>query len=295
MSGLSAPRILFGVHSITPYSRTDKTPYGILKVVGSANIALSSKIDQLYGGSNKFSWAAESSTIATDVTAKVKAYPGFLFTLWLGGTNTDNVAEATGSVTTLTNFKGTSCKSAVTGIASVAIHSGTETTVPFGNYVVKVVSATTVDVYLMSDEDLARGTAAYSTDTLKIATALVITTSGALTAITGVGIDLVGGSGTIGMTTGDTAVFKSRPENSGSSDVTIGSSSTSFSAFGAIFLAQKRVNAEMFEIEAFNVVAAGLPINLAEMAFSETELKMTLLYDSVQNAVMVIRAVQSLT
>lgn len=289
--GLSAPRILFGVHSISPYSRTDKLPYGILKVVGSCNVSLQSKIDQLFGGSSKFSWAAEASTISTDIAAKVKAYPGFLFTLFLGGTVTDNVAEAAASVTALTNFKGTSCQKATTGIASVAVHSGTETTVIFSKFLVKVVGPTTVDVYAYSDQDFSRSTAAYSTDLLKIATALTVTTGAALTNIPGTGIDLVGGAGTIGMTTGDTATFSTRPINSGSSDIVIGSSTTSMPAFGAIMLAQKRVNAEMFEIEAYNVVAAGLPISLSEMAFSETELKMTCLYDSAQNAVMTVRAV----
>ncbi len=63
MSGLSAPRILYGVHSISPYSRTDGTPYGILKVIGSANLALTSALEQLYAGSNKFAWAAENKTV----------------------------------------------------------------------------------------------------------------------------------------------------------------------------------------------------------------------------------------
>jgi hypothetical protein len=97
------------------------------------------------------------------------------------------------------------------------------------------------------------------------------------------------------MTVGDTATFSSRPENSVSSDIIIGKSSTIFPAFGAIFVAQKRSDGEMFEVEAFNVIGSGFPLNLDEYAFSQTELKMECLYDSVQDAVFAIRHVVPLT
>lgn len=294
---LSAPRILYGVHSISPYSRSDKMPYGILKVVGSASLSLSASVEQLYAGSSKFSWAAESKTISSDIAAKVKAYPGFLFTLFLGGSVTDNAAEALGSVTTLTNFKGTTAKSATIGIASVGITSGSEADVKFAKYIVKVVGSATVDVYAYSDVDISRGTDnVYQTDLLKItATPLTIVTSAAVTVIPGTGLQFVGGSGTIGMTVGDTATFDSRPNNSGSSDIIIGNSVTALPAFGAILLAQKRATAEMFEIEAFNIIGSGMPIPLAEMAFSTTDLKMTCLYDSSADAVFKIRSAIPLT
>ena len=292
MSGLSAPRILFGVHSLSPYSRADHTPFGILKVIGSANMSLAAAVEQLYGGASKFSWAAESKTISADIACKVKAYPGFLFTQFLGGTVTDNVAEASASVTSLVNVKGTSILEATTGIASVALHSAAAAKVKFGKFVVVAASSTTVNVYAMSDVDFARGTAdAYLDDTLKIAGPLTVTTGATLTAIGNTGIDLVGGSGTIGMTAGDSAIFSSRPINTGSSDITIGSASTSLPAFGAVILAQKRATAEMFEVEAFNCIGSGFPMPLDEFAFSTTELKIACIYDSVNDAVFKIRTV----
>lgn len=289
---LGAPRIVFGVHSISPYSRADHLPYGILKVIGSASLSLQAAVEQLFGGSSRFAWAAESKTISTEMTAKVKAYPGFLFTLFLGGTVTDNSAETGGSVTTLTNFKGTSVKVATTGIASVSVKSGSEADVKFGKYVVKAVSATTVDVYLMSDIDIDRGTdATYQSDLLKITASALSITTGADVDIPNTGLKLTGGSGTIGMTTGDTATFGSRPINTGSSDIAIGKNPTSLPAFGAVLLAQKRATAEMFEIEAYNCIGSGLPIPMDEFAFSTTELKMTLLYDSTYDRVFDIRTV----
>jgi hypothetical protein len=94
---LGNPRIIFGVHSISPYNRTTKMPYGILKVIGSANLALTSDIEQLFAGSNKFAWAAEAKTVNAELTAKVKAYPGFLFELFLGATVTDSGVDSSGS------------------------------------------------------------------------------------------------------------------------------------------------------------------------------------------------------
>jgi len=292
MSGLSAPRILFGVHSISPYSRSDFMPYGILKVIGSASMALQAATDELYGGSSKFSWAAESKTISADISAKVKAFPGFLFTQFLGGTNTDNAGEASASVSSLTNIKGTSVLQATTGIASVSVKSGSEAKVKFAKFVVKVASATTVKVYLYSDVDITRGTAeSYVDDTLEIASAAITITSGAAVDIGNTGLQFTGGSGTIGMTTGDTAIFSSRPINTGSSDIVIGENATALPAFGAIILAQKRATAEMFEVQAFNCIGSGFPIPLAEFAFVETELKVKCIYDSVNDAVFKIRTV----
>lgn len=287
---LSAPRIVFGVHSLSPYQRSDRMPYGILKVIGSSSLALTSSVEQLYGGSQRFSWAAESKTFASEMTCKVKAYPGFLFTQFLGGTNVDNAAEPSASVTAIANALGTSAFQATTGIASVAVKAGSEADVKMAKYVVKVVSSSTVDVYMLSDVDAQRGTdLVFVNDALKItASPLTIVASTAVD-IPGTGLKLTGGSGTIGMTIGDTAYFQSRPINTGSSDITIGSAATALPAFGAVILAQKRATGEMFEIEAFNCIATGFPIPMDEMAFSTTEMKVTMVYDAVADAVFKIR------
>ncbi len=294
MSGLSAPRIVFGVHSMSPFNRTTGMPYGILKVIAGGTLTLNASIDSLYGGSSRFAWAAESKTIAADMSAKVKAYPGFLFTLWLGASVTDNGAEAAASVTTLTNKLGTSVKVATTGIASVAITSGNETNVKFAKYVAIATDATHVDVYKMSDVDAARGSTAdsYVNDLLKITTSpIVITTGAVVVVIPNTGLQFVGGSGTIALVTGDTATFSSRPENTASSDIVIGAANASFPNFGCVLLAQKRATGEMFEITANNVVGVGMPLPMSEMAFSETDVKFTLLYDSGSDSLATIRTV----
>ena len=293
MSGLTSPRILFGVHSISPYNRSTGMPYGILKVIGQSSVALQATTEKLYAGAQRFAWAAESKTIDTTVTAKVKAFPGFLFAQFLGATVTENAAEPLASATALTNLNGTSCQKATTGIASIAVHTGSEADVKFGKYIVKVVSSSTVDVYAISDVDFSRNTAkTFVNDALKItASPLTITTAGALTLIPGFGLDLIGGNGTIGMTIGDTAVFHARPENLFSEDIIIGNATTQMAAFGAIMLSQKRATGEMFEIEAFNCVPNGFPIPMEEMKFAETELKMDCIYDAANDAVFSIHNV----
>jgi hypothetical protein len=287
---LSNPRILFGVHSISPYNRTSKLPYGILKVIGSASLALTSDLEQLFGGSSKYAWAAESKTVNTELTAKVKAYPGFLFSLFLGATVTDATADTAGSVTALTNQTGTSLQHATTGIASIAVKAAQKANLKFGKYVLKVLTATTVGLYALSDIDFARGTdLVYTNDDLLVTLTIATITSAGAIAMDDMGLELTGGSGTIAMVVGDTATFEVKPPSTSSSTIVVGKSTDSLPNFGALLLAQKRATGEMFEIDAHNCVGGGLPIALEEMAFSQPELKMTCLYDSALDRVFSIR------
>lgn len=287
---LSNPRIIYGVHSLSPYSRTDKLPYGILKVIGSASIALSSDQELLYAGSNKFPWAAEGKTISTEFTAKVKAYPDFLFSLFLGATVTSNTAEAGGSTTTLTNFKGTSIKSASNGISGVAVIPSTgAANLKFGKYVVKATGAAAVKIYKLSDIDK-RGTSdTYVDDTLEVAT--IATVAVGSNDVAALGLRFTG-IGTMAFVAGDTATFEVRSPNTASTDIIVGQAGTSLPNFGCILLAQKRATGEMFEIDAPNCVGAGLPMSFEEQAFSQPELKMTMLYDSAEDKVMSLRHIQ---
>lgn len=288
---LSDPRIIYGVHSISPYARASKLPYGILKVIGSASIALTADLEQLYAGSNKYAWAAESKTVATELTAKVKAYPGFLFALFLGATVTDAAADTAGTVSTLTNVLGTSLRNTTTGIASVGVLTASKANLKFGAYVAKVLTSTTIGIYLLSDIDITRGTdAVYTDDNLGLTlSTITIATASALTNVADLGLVFTGGSGTIGMTVGDTASFNVLPPSTKSSEIVVGKSTDTLPAFGALILSQKRATGEMFEIDAHNCVGGGLPISLEETAFSQPELKMTCLYDSALDRVFTIR------
>lgn len=285
---LSNPRIIYGVHSLSPYQRSDKMPYGILKVIGSASIALSSEQELLYGGSNKFPWAAEGKTVSTEFTAKVKAYPDFLFTLFLGASVTQNVAESGGAISkALTNQLGTSIVSASNGISGMSIIPSTgAANLKFGKYVVKATGTAAIKIYRLSDIDKRGLSADYVDDSLEVAS--IATVAVGTNDVASLGIRFTG-IGTMAFVVGNTATFEIRPPNTQSTDIIIGQAGISLPNFGCILLAQKRATGEMFEIDAPNCVGSGLPMSFEEQAFSQPELKMTMLYDSAEDKVMSIR------
>ena len=292
--GLSQDFIAYGIHSLVPYRRADKLPYGIFKVLGGGTISLSAEFEDLFGGSNKYAWASEAKTISAEFTATVKSMPDFLFEVFLGATVNTTAASATGTVEAITNFKSAgTVVDASTGIDSATIKAGSEADLKAGIYVVKAVSATTVDVYCMTDIEFANGNALeFVDDTLKItATPLTITASTAVE-IPNTGVELTGGSGTIGMTADDTAVFKVAAAHGGISEIIIGKSSATFPEHGQIALAAKRSNGDMLEINIHKAVGAGFPVALEETVFSIPELTVKLLYDHCRNRIATFRKIK---
>lgn len=290
--GLSTPRSTYGIHSVSPYSRTDGLFYGIMKVLDSSSLSLSAEQNDLTGGSNKYPWASEDGAVSAEMSLKVGQMEDFMFELFLGKAPTATTAETSGNVSTLTNKKGTSVVAA-TGIASVsAIASTGPANLKFGRYVVKVITSTTVKVYASTDADFARGTdAEYADDALSVTASALTITTGADTDIAALGVKLVGGAGTIGMTVGDTATFEVRPINAKTSVVRIGAAADVFPEFGCVIMAQSRSNGEMFEVDAFRCKASGMPIGFETFAWNKPEVKAKLLYDSVKNGVFDIRHV----
>lgn len=293
---LSAPRGIYGVHSFTPYSRTDGTPYGILKVLAGSSLSFSGSMVPLNGGSAKYPWAYEEGQISSQLNLKTREYPDFLIQLFGGATPTENGADASGAVTTLTNKLGTSVMQATTGIASVLAISGSETDLKFGKYVIKVITITTVQIYCMSDIDFARGTAEIlATDSLALASTNYTITSGAVTNITGWGFKLTGGSGSIGMTVGDTATFQVRPKNTANMSSTIGGVTSVFPTFGAIMYGKKQGDGRMFEIDCPNLKGEGVPFNFDENKWSEADIKCGVMYDASIDGVALVRAITPTT
>ena len=293
---LDQPRALYGVHSITAYKRADHLPYGqMARVIGGFGLAISGDINELMGGSSRYPWASEESAFNVEGNFKLKEFPDWVFEVFLGVAPTARSAEATGGVVALLNAKGTSVFKATTGIATATVKAGSETDLKFGAYVVVAVSATTVDVYLLSDVDAFRGTDLSLTNAHKItSSALTIATSTAVT-VPNTGIELTGGSGVIAMTTGDSAYYRSRPINNKSMTVVIGKMADEFPEFGALMLGQKRSNGEMVEIDAYRCKSAGLPMNGAEKAWWESEIKMKALYDDTLDGVFEVNHVSPTT
>lgn len=294
--GLSNNRIVYGIHNMTPYRRTDRLPYGTLKVIGGGSLSFSAETEKLFGGSNKFAWAVESKTIDSTFTATVKAMPDFLFELYLGASVEKTAASATGSVVVpLTNGMGTSVLEAATGIATATVKAGEEADLKDGYIVLRAASATTVDAYYLTDiafnKELVAGTNFdFVDEELKVTAAALSVTSGAAVTIPNTGIELTGGSGTIGMTVGDTAYFRVAAAHGGVSQITIGKSQSTFPEHGLMCLSAKRADGSLFEIDLLKAVGSGFPIALEETVFSIPELTVDLLYDCDANAVAKITA-----
>ncbi len=287
---LSQPRPIFGVHSFSPYSRVDGTFFGIMKVLQSSSLSFSGSLVALNGGSAKYPWAVEEGKISSQLNLKVSEYPDFLFQLFGGSTPTEPGADASGAISTLTNFFGTSLMNSTTGIASVAIISGSEGDLKFGKYVIKVITATTVQIYCSSDVDFGSGTAkTLAADTLALASSNYTVTATTATNITGWGFKFTGGSGTIGMTAGDTATFEIKPKNTKNMVVTLGQVADTFPEFGAICYSKKMGSGELFEVDVPRCKGEGHPIGMDEDKFSQADIKCMVLYDATLNYVARIR------
>lgn len=295
MAGLSQPRSFFGIHSITPYSRNDGTFYGMLRVLASGGISFAGKVVPLTGGSNKYPWAVEEGEISAQLSMKFSEYPDFVYTLFMGATPTDNMADALGACSTATNKQGTSVVQATTGISAVSIISGSEGDLKFGKYVIKAITATTIQVYVSTDEDLARGTVeTLAADGNAISSSTFTVTASADTQFTGWGLKVHGGSGSIAMTIGDTATFEVRPKTNSSVIWQVGAMSSTFPEFGCLIYAKKRSN-EMFEIDCPRVKGEGAPMGLAKDKWAEADVKANLMYDATLDYVARFRYVNTVT
>lgn len=287
---LSTPRQFYGIHTVTPYNRTTGLFYGELRVVMGASLGLTGQLVECKGGSSKYSWAAEDGEIDAELAFKIKEFPDFVFELFLGKAPTAAGADTAGACSTAANKNGTTAISATIGCASVTVKVASKLDLKFGKYVLLVASATTVDIYFSSDADIARGTdGTMQGDTLKVTATPLTVTSAGTTDVPNFGLTITGGSGTIGMTVGDTATFEVKPPSTKSMAVRIGARSDTFPEFGAILMAQKRGNQELFEIDAFRVKASGMPLPFEANAWAEADIKGKVLYDSDQDAIMAIR------
>lgn len=287
----TAPRIIFGVHGCTPYSRTTGLPYGELRVIKGSSVSLSAELVDLTGGSSKYPWASEEGSITSEMTLNVGELPNFLFELFLGTAPTEGSAETTGNISTLTDKNGSTIVDAANGIASVYLLSGSAANLKFGKYTISALSSNTFNVYYMTGIDLGRGTdGSFLTNSLCIASAVSFTASVASVPSHGIAFAQIG---TPAFTTGDTATFEVRPVNSGYSTVKIGGVvGQSFPEFGALIYAQKRGNQEMMELDMFRCKGAGMPMPFDAGQFAAYEIKVKCLYDETQDGIFNMRHVQ---
>lgn len=285
---LSDPRIIYGVHSVSPYSRTTGSFYGIAKVLQGSSFALNGEQAKLMGGSQKFPWAIEEVSISSELSIKVSQYEDWMFELFLGKAPTAAGADTSGTISTATNKTGSSIIAAA-GLLTPTVLTASKANLKFGKYVIKATGAAAFDLFISTDVDFNRGTdESYDSDLLLVASVSGVAT-GANSDVASLGLRFTGGASVTAFVTGDTAVFEVLPLSTKSMYVVIGGASDTFPEFGAMLYSKQRSNGEMFEIDVYRLKATGLPIGMDMGAFSQAELKAEAFYDSTQNGVAKIR------
>ena len=288
----SAPKSIFGVHGVTPYSRTTGLPYGELRIAKNSSLSMQGDLIDQFGGSSKYPWASEEGAITAELSLNIGELPNFIYELFLGVAPTAASAQSSGSISTITDKNGTSIVDATNGIASVFLLSGSSANLKLGKYVVKAVGTDTFNVYLNSSIDQGRGTdTTFLTDDMCVASAVAFTASVASVPALGLSFAQIG---TLAFTTSDTATFEVLPVNSSSDSVRIGGTvATSFPEYGALVYGQKRggTTGQMIEFDCFRCKSAGMPIPFEMGAWAGFELKAKLLHDETKDGIFDMRFV----
>lgn len=288
---LSAPRIVYGIHSATFYNPKTQEKYGTVRVLGNGTFSMEGETTELRGGSSKFPWSIQDGNINAKIDLNTKEYPDFMMELFLGKAPTHVASDAAGSVNGFLNALGTSVKDAATGVVSIAVLPASKENLKFTKYLLKATDATHVDIYAVSNIDFSRGTVLdFENDLLKITAAPLAIVTGA-NDIAGLGLTLTG-SAAPAFVAGDTATFEVVPPHSGLSEVVVGGLSDVFPEFGVVLYTQQLGSQEMFEIDVFKCKAVGLNLGAQEKAFSETPISAKAFFDSAKGGICKIRAVK---
>lgn len=276
----------FGVKALIFYNRTTLKPVGAFRVISSVEFAREIEKLPLTGGHHNGPWAVEAGEPTNSLTATLMQFPDFAFTELDNATKTTTTGEdSTGHVGTITNKNGTSVVNATTGIASVALISGSSAILPVGKIVVVAASATTVDVYLLGD--VASGGLPVTDELTLLASGITIADSAATVDLTAYGIRITSGSGTVALTTGHSAYFTVRPANSKTVQITMPDSSA-IKTLGCVLVYPKNSNNHQRIVDFPKVAVAGTPFAANTREFAEFELTATPLYDEDESALFTI-------
>lgn len=266
--------VIEGVHSVAIYNPATGLPYeyGLLKILG--DITWNNQVENipLNGGSNPYPWAVGNGAATSELSMTVRQFEPSMQQYFGGAVFTETAASSTGTVSTILNASGTSAVSATTGIASVALKSGAEADLKFGAYAIKVTGAAEISIYGLTDLDFNRGTDDQfeNAQELLIQSGITITSSGT-TDVDGLGLTFTGGSGTIAMTTGDTAVFRVAVPHDKVYDFSYGQNGEYPQYVGLAMYGAIQADGTRDELLFSKVKANGLNIAFTEKNFSEVE------------------------
>lgn len=207
----ATPLKSFGIHNATFKDNINPDAWGGAEILGSAEADMKQEIIALDGGSSPVAWGAAPGRATGEITLTIRQYDPQITRFlkpWVAGSEVEVPGgEAGGSVTTIVNKKGVSVVDATTGIASIAVDSGSVADLSPGNYKFVATGAATGDLYVDTD---VTGQVEYQDSDLKI-NDTPITVPGTGGTVVYQGIEFTGGSGTIAFVTGDVAYFSVSP------------------------------------------------------------------------------------
>ena len=269
-------RDFFGIKYVIPYNLTTFKPLAVLRAVGE--ISYTNNVDSidLLGGHNDAPLDTEYGQPVPELTGTLREYPAELFQIMETSTVTENSAEASGYVSSPTNHQGTSVFDASNGISAVSLNSSTTANLKLGQLVFVATAAQTVDVHLngLGDSFL---------DINGQYVASVDCSSAGTVDIDDLGIRIVV-TGTAAFTTGDTMSVETRPVNTGSTEILVGSGTTP-SNFGVRCIFPRKTDGVLHFIDIFNVSARGMSWSGVSREFSEFEINWKPQVRSSDNAV----------
>ncbi len=254
-------RDFFGIKYLIPYNLTTYKPLVVLRAIGE--IAFENKVDavELMGGHTNAPYDVEFGQPSPSLTGTVREYPSELFQIMETCTVTENVAEASGSVSSPTNAQGTSIFKVSNGIQGVTV-SGAASLI-FGQYVFVALTATTLALYVngLSDSFL---------DMQGNLVATITTTTAGSVAVAAAGITLTV-VGTPNYTVGDSFYCEVRPINTGSKQILVGTGTVPTN-FGVRCIFPRKTDGVLHYIDIFNVSARGLSWKGTSREFSEFDI-----------------------
>lgn len=173
---------------------------------------------------------------------------------------TDTALNASGQITASANVYGTSVFASGTGIKSFAVASGAN--LKDGKYLFEATATNKVIIKGYSDLSFHDGdNTEFEDDTYQIGDEYTITASGTNTS-TELGISFTAGTGTIGMTVGDTAEIIILRQNAAMHSILV-TGDTDFDEVG-IMLFPDKYNNEYTSIDVFRVTPGGLPLEIKD-------------------------------
>lgn len=264
-------------------------PIAHTEIVGALSITSSSSTVDLNGGESPYPHESSVSTSEASFSAVVRVAMSEVVKAAFGSSVT-TATLTSGSAAGLANSVGTSVFKSTTGVASVSVTNADN--LKRGIYIIKAVSATTVDVYTTTSVD--GGNYADRKINKINATPITITSGSAVNLLDGVGgntfgLSLTGGSGSIAMTVGDEATFKVFAKGDNSYDMDIGKSGEVPKYVALAFSSGKTGGASMM-IYAHKVLIPGFNFEFPEKEYTEFTIEGKLLYDANADKVMTILA-----